>query len=171
LPFSDRPQCDTSSVTQDWAVEELQALLDEAAGLKSSPMQPLWQGRTLALLFLNPSLRTTRHRFRSAQPAGATGVSSGPRQRRGGGSSSIRERSWTARRRTHRRSRRGFCQLLRPHRNARVPRFQELQYDHEDPLIRRSPGIRGFPSFNMRRSSIRARNWRWPRTLQQSWAG
>jgi len=28
--------------TQDWAVEELQALLDEAAGLKSRPLQPLF---------------------------------------------------------------------------------------------------------------------------------
>src|ERR687887_438174 len=44
--------------TQDWTVEELQALLDQAAGLRSDPVRPLLQGRTLALLFLNPSLRT-----------------------------------------------------------------------------------------------------------------
>jgi ornithine carbamoyltransferase len=36
----------------------LQALFDQAAGLKSDPVRPLLQGRTLALLFLNRSLRT-----------------------------------------------------------------------------------------------------------------
>ena len=44
--------------TQDWTVGELQALLDQAAGLRSDPVRPLLQGRTLALLFLNRSLRT-----------------------------------------------------------------------------------------------------------------
>src|SRR6267378_4843006 len=44
--------------TQDWTVGELQALLDQAAGLRADPVRPLLQGRTLALLFLNPSLRT-----------------------------------------------------------------------------------------------------------------
>ena len=44
--------------TQDWTVDELQALLDQAAGLRSNPVRPLLQGRTLALLFLNRSLRT-----------------------------------------------------------------------------------------------------------------
>ena len=38
--------------TQDWTVGELQALLDQAAGLKSDPVRPLLQGRTLALLDL-----------------------------------------------------------------------------------------------------------------------
>ena len=44
--------------TQDWTVGELQALLDQAAGLRSDPVRPLLQGRTIALLFLNRSLRT-----------------------------------------------------------------------------------------------------------------
>ena len=44
--------------TQDWTVGELQALLDQAAGLRFDPVRPLLQGRTLALLFLNRSLRT-----------------------------------------------------------------------------------------------------------------
>jgi hypothetical protein len=34
--------------TQDWTVGELQALLDQAAGLRSDPVRPLLQGRTLA---------------------------------------------------------------------------------------------------------------------------
>ena len=36
----------------------MQALLNQAAGLRSDPVRPLLQGRTLALLFLNRSLRT-----------------------------------------------------------------------------------------------------------------
>src|SRR5947207_6184954 len=60
--------------TQDFTVEELQALLDEAKGLKSSPIQPLLQGRTLALLFLNPSLRTRASFQIGAAQLGATAI-------------------------------------------------------------------------------------------------
>ncbi len=44
--------------TQDWSVEELQSLLDHARSLRDVPHQPLLQGRTIALVFFNPSLRT-----------------------------------------------------------------------------------------------------------------
>src|SRR5436853_7590753 len=60
--------------TQDFTVEELQALLDEAKSLKSSPIQPLLQGRTLALLFLNPSLRTRASFQIGAAQLGATAI-------------------------------------------------------------------------------------------------
>ena len=44
--------------TVDWSREELQGLLDSAAALKRSPVNRRLEGKTLALLFLNPSLRT-----------------------------------------------------------------------------------------------------------------
>ena len=60
--------------TQDWAVDELQALFDEATRLKSHPVQPLLQGRTLALLFLNRSLRTRASFQIGAAQLGATAI-------------------------------------------------------------------------------------------------
>ncbi len=44
--------------TEDWDRPELQALLDTADQLRCDPVNQRLQGRTVALLFLNPSLRT-----------------------------------------------------------------------------------------------------------------
>jgi N-acetylornithine carbamoyltransferase len=44
--------------TFDWSVSELQAILDEARRFKASPYGDALQGKTIALLFLNNSLRT-----------------------------------------------------------------------------------------------------------------
>ena len=45
--------------TEDWADEEILALLDEAAELKANPRTPsILDGRILALIFFDPSLRT-----------------------------------------------------------------------------------------------------------------
>ena len=44
--------------TQDWSLDELGGLLDHAAELKKRPIQPLLEGKSVALLFFNPSLRT-----------------------------------------------------------------------------------------------------------------
>ncbi len=44
--------------TQDWAKSEIDELLSHAGDLKRSPMQPLLAGRSIALVFMNPSLRT-----------------------------------------------------------------------------------------------------------------
>ncbi len=44
--------------TVDWSREELQELLDSAAKLKADPINSQLAGKTIALLFLNPSLRT-----------------------------------------------------------------------------------------------------------------
>lgn len=44
--------------TEDWSKEELQSTLSIAGDLKQNRYQPLLQGKTVALLFLNPSLRT-----------------------------------------------------------------------------------------------------------------
>lgn len=44
--------------TQDWSRQELDALLAEAARFKREPMGDHLKGRTIALVFFNPSLRT-----------------------------------------------------------------------------------------------------------------
>lgn len=44
--------------TNDWSVEELESLLKLAGELKKSPMNSSLRGRSIALLFLNPSMRT-----------------------------------------------------------------------------------------------------------------
>jgi N-acetylornithine carbamoyltransferase len=44
--------------TADWSAEQLDELLKLAAGLKQNPMQNCLQGKSIALMFLNPSLRT-----------------------------------------------------------------------------------------------------------------
>lgn len=44
--------------TYDWSRPELQALLDEARAFKASPYGNALEGKTIALLFLNNSLRT-----------------------------------------------------------------------------------------------------------------
>ncbi len=44
--------------TQDWSQDEITGLLTHAAELKAKPIQPLLEGKSVALLFFNPSLRT-----------------------------------------------------------------------------------------------------------------
>ncbi len=44
--------------TLDWTQAELSAFIDQAIQLKANPLQPLLHGKTVALLFFNPSLRT-----------------------------------------------------------------------------------------------------------------
>ncbi|MEN1727664.1 MAG: N-acetylornithine carbamoyltransferase [Pseudomonadota bacterium] len=44
--------------TQDWTRPELQAVLDAAERLRTEPINQDLRGKSLALLFLNPSLRT-----------------------------------------------------------------------------------------------------------------
>lgn len=44
--------------TLDWTREQLESVLDLAAKLKQQPLQDHLRGKSIALLFLNPSLRT-----------------------------------------------------------------------------------------------------------------
>jgi len=44
--------------TQDWTFEQLREILDLATALKRNPMQVHLRGKSIALMFLNPSLRT-----------------------------------------------------------------------------------------------------------------
>ena len=44
--------------SQEWSKSELDDLLAHASELKRTPMQPLLEGKSVALVFMNPSLRT-----------------------------------------------------------------------------------------------------------------
>lgn len=44
--------------TADWERSELQAMLEDARGLKEAPFNDSLKGKTVALVFFNPSLRT-----------------------------------------------------------------------------------------------------------------
>jgi N-acetylornithine carbamoyltransferase len=44
--------------TEDWSTEELEGLLNVASELKQTPMRDDLSGKSVALLFLNPSMRT-----------------------------------------------------------------------------------------------------------------
>ncbi|WP_019960030.1 N-acetylornithine carbamoyltransferase [Woodsholea maritima] len=44
--------------TQSWSREELQAMIERARAYRSSPMGDALRGKSIALLFFNPSLRT-----------------------------------------------------------------------------------------------------------------
>ena len=44
--------------TSDWSKEDLESLLKSAGELKQKPMNSSLKGRSIALLFLNPSMRT-----------------------------------------------------------------------------------------------------------------
>jgi N-acetylornithine carbamoyltransferase len=44
--------------TLDWSRAELEALIEEARRLKASPLSESLKGKTIALVFMNPSLRT-----------------------------------------------------------------------------------------------------------------
>ena len=60
--------------TQDWSRDELQGVLDEAFELKDEPNQPLLEGRTIGLIFFNPSLRTRTSFEAGAAELGAHAV-------------------------------------------------------------------------------------------------
>ena len=135
--------------TQDWAVEELQALLDEAAGLKSSPMQPLLQGRTVALLFLNPSLRTRASFQIGAAQLGTTAIVLEPgngvwgiefdsgKVMDGKAEEHIVEVAEVLSR---------YCDLIAM---RAFPGFKNWQYDREDPLIKALARHSRVPVINM----------------------
>lgn len=68
--------------TQDWSWSDLSALIDHAGELKRDPIQPLLAGKSVALVFFNPSLRTRASFDIGANQLGAHAVVLEP----GGGS-------------------------------------------------------------------------------------
>lgn len=135
--------------TQDWTVGELQALLDQAAGLRSDPVRPLLQGRTLALLFLNRSLRTRASFQIGAAQLGATAIVLEPgngvwgiefdsgKIMDGKAEEHIVEVAKVLSR---------YCDLIAM---RAFPGFKNWQYDREDPLIKALARNAKVPVINM----------------------
>jgi len=135
--------------TQDWTVGELQALFDQAADLKSDPVRPLLQGRTLALLFLNRSLRTRASFQIGAAQLGATAIVLEPgngvwgiefdsgKIMDGKAEEHIVEVAKVLSR---------YCDLIAM---RAFPGFKNWQYDREDPLIKALARHAKVPVINM----------------------
>jgi N-acetylornithine carbamoyltransferase len=135
--------------TQDWTLEELHALLDQAAGLKANPVRPLLQGRTLALLFLNRSLRTRASFQIGAAQLGATAIILEPgngvwgiefdtgKIMDGKAEEHIVEVAGVLSR---------YCDLIAM---RAFPGFKNWQYDREDPLIKALARYSKVPVINM----------------------
>ncbi|MCA9718316.1 MAG: N-acetylornithine carbamoyltransferase [Myxococcales bacterium] len=60
--------------TEDWTRAELQRWLDDARELKTNPLQPRLRGKSIALLFFNPSLRTRTSFELGAHQLGAKAI-------------------------------------------------------------------------------------------------
>lgn len=60
--------------TADWSFEQLDGLLDLAIRLKQSPLQDHLHGKSIALMFLNPSLRTRTSFELGMQQLGGTAI-------------------------------------------------------------------------------------------------
>ena len=121
--------------THDWSRDELQSLLDVAGDLKQNRYQPLLANKTIALLFLNPSLRTRASFQIGADQLGAHAVVLEP----GNGSwgiefdpgavmdgdaeEHIREVAGVLSR---------YCDMICM---RAFPNFQDWQYDRDDPWI------------------------------------
>lgn len=135
--------------TQDWSAAELQSLLSEAAMLKRDPIQPRLQGRTLALLFLNPSLRTRTSFQIGAAQLGATAVVLEPgkgvwgiefdpgKTMDGDAEEHVVEVASVLSR---------YCDLIGM---RAFPGFKNWQYDRDDPLIKTLARHARVPVINM----------------------
>lgn len=135
--------------TQDWSTKELQALLSEAVALKRDPIQPRLQGRTLALLFFNPSLRTRASFQIGAAQLGMTaivlepgkgvwGIEFDPGKVMDGDSEEhiVEVASVLSR----------YCDLIAM---RAFPGFKNWRYDRDDPLIRTLVRHARVPVINM----------------------
>src|ERR1044071_5053843 len=60
--------------TLDWSRDELQSILDDARALKAKPLTEDLAGKSIALLFFNPSLRTRTSFELGAHQLGAKAI-------------------------------------------------------------------------------------------------
>jgi N-acetylornithine carbamoyltransferase len=135
--------------TQDWSVAELNALIVEAKKLKHSPIQTSLQGKTVALLFLNPSLRTRASFQIGAAQLGATAIVLEPGDSAWGvefepGSVMDGEAEEHISEVARVLSR--YCDII----GLRAfPGFTNWQYDRDDPLIKALSRYSSVPVINM----------------------
>jgi len=135
--------------TQDWSHEELGVLLDTAARLKANRIQPLLPNKTVALLFLNPSLRTRASFQIGADQLGAHAVVLEPgngvwgiefdqgKVMDGDAEEHIKEVAGVLS---------SYCDMICM---RAFPGFKNWQYDRDDPLIKALVGYSKVPVINM----------------------
>lgn len=135
--------------TQDWTRAELQALLDDARFLRDNPFQDRLKGKTIALLFFNPSTRTRTSFSVGAHQLGAHAVILEP----GKGSwgmefmdgvvmdGSAEEHVAEAARVLS-----GYCDLIAV---RAFPEFKDWQIDRQDRVIKQFAKYSTVPVINM----------------------
>lgn len=135
--------------TQDWAWDELSALIDHAVELKGNPVQPLLAGKSVALVFFNPSLRTRASFDIGAHQLGGHAVVLEP----GGGSwemafgegevmdASAEEHAKEAARVLSR-----YCDIIAV---RAFPKFQDWAFDRTDPVLSAFGAHATVPVINM----------------------
>ncbi|MDX1569189.1 MAG: N-acetylornithine carbamoyltransferase [Xanthomonadales bacterium] len=135
--------------TQDWSTDELDALIGLAREIKSDSIGPLLQGRIIALLFLNPSLRTRASFQVGTAQLGATAIILEPGNgvwgiefdagavMDGDAEEHIVEVAGVLSR---------YCDLIAM---RAFPGFENWRYDRDDPLIRALAQHARVPVINM----------------------
>jgi len=135
--------------THDWSRDELQSLLDVAGDLKQNRYQSLLANKTIALLFLNPSLRTRASFQIGADQLGAHAVVLEPgngawgiefdhgQVMDGDAEEHIQEVAGVLSR---------YCDMICM---RAFPKFQDWNYDREDPWIKALAKYSTVPVINM----------------------
>lgn len=135
--------------TEDWSRDELQQLLDYAAALKSGQVSSALAGKTIALMFLNPSLRTRSSFEIGARQLGGQAIVLAPGRDAwplefetgavmdGEAEEHVREAARVLSR---------YCDLIAI---RAFPRFQDWSVDREDRLIRAFAEHAEVPVINM----------------------
>lgn len=135
--------------THDWSRDELQSLLEVADRLKNNRYQPLLSNKTIALLFLNPSLRTRASFQIGADQLGAHAVVLEP----GSGSWGIEFDDAKVMDGDAEEHIQEVAAVLSRYSDMicmrAFPNFQDWQYDREDPWIKALARYSTVPVINM----------------------
>lgn len=135
--------------TADWSRNELQHLLDDALNLKETPFQPRLKGKSIALVFFNPSLRTRSSFDIGAHQLGAHAVVLEPGKGSwpiefemgavmdGGPEEHVREAARVLSR---------YCDIIAV---RAFPKFQDWQVDRQDLVIKAFAEHATVPVINM----------------------
>lgn len=135
--------------TQEWSKNELADLLSHASDLKREPIQPLLDGKSIALVFFNPSLRTRTSFEIGAWQMGGHAVVLEPGQGAwamafgegevmdGGAEEHVSEAARVLSR---------YCDLIAV---RAFPQFQDWSVDRQDPVIRSFARHASVPVINM----------------------
>jgi len=153
--------------THDWSKDELQSLLNVAGDLKHNRHQSLLSNKTIALLFLNPSLRTRASFQIGADQLGAHAIVLEP----GNGAWGIefdRDKIMDGDAEEHIQEVAGvlsrYCDMICM---RAFPKFEDWEYDRNDPLIKALVNFSTVPVINMETIIHPCQEMALMRTLQE----